>query len=94
MRDHIDPLQANPQLREELYAALWSTLTPAMRREFLRIVRSPKGVNLVNIHYRTLGALKKRKLVYPVSGRAYPTLYGQQVFNWYRRQSRKRSKTS
>lgn len=89
----IDPLRANPQLRDELYSALWQILTPHMRREFLRVVRASKGVSLADIHHRTLAALVKRKVVYPVSGRVYPTIYGQQVFFWYMRHSRRKAKS-
>lgn len=75
---------------EYLLKTIWGTMTPNMRKVFLKIAGSVKGYPYAKVNKKTLDALKRRKIVFPVGSIVLPTYHGEALYNWHRRQGRQR----
>lgn len=87
------------QLRDQLNRAMWARLTPNMRRVFADIgsahysnVRKAKRYNTISAS--TYKALERKHLVFRAWDRVYLTEVGMKVFDWHKRQGRRKHKAS
>lgn len=84
-------------LREQLNAAAWARITPNMRRVLVSIgsahySKSRRPVQYAKLNTRTYQALARKHLVFRAWDSVYLTEHGMNVYDWHKRQSRRKQK--